>query len=168
MTGVQTCALPICEALFQQLVARMYEHGKALSTATFFEIDDVIDPVDTRSVITRIAGPEQRKSNEMIGAERKEQRLHYLKNYWMERVKTIPGVRIGTSLHRKYGCGIGLVSVEGKKPGALDSFLLDKYKVHAVGIEWENIIGLRVTPNVYTLTRDLDVLVEGIDRFAKT
>lgn len=105
---------------------------------------------------------------EMIGAERKEQRLHYLKNYWMERVKNMPGVRLGTSFHRKYGCGIGLVSVEGKKPGALDSFLLEKYKVHAVGIEWENIIGLRVTPNVYTLTRDLDVLVEGIDRFAKT
>ena len=36
------------EALFQQMVARMYEHGKALNTATHFEIDDVIDPADTR------------------------------------------------------------------------------------------------------------------------
>ncbi len=33
---------------FEQMVARMYEHGKALSTATYFEIDDVIDPVDSR------------------------------------------------------------------------------------------------------------------------
>jgi acetyl-CoA carboxylase carboxyltransferase component len=41
------------EELFQQLVARMYEHGKALATATFFEIDDVIDPADSRSIITR-------------------------------------------------------------------------------------------------------------------
>ena len=41
------------EALFQQLVARMYQHGKALATATFFEIDDVIDPSESRSVITR-------------------------------------------------------------------------------------------------------------------
>ena len=36
------------EALFQQLVARMYEIGKSLSTASYFEIDDVIDPADTR------------------------------------------------------------------------------------------------------------------------
>jgi acetyl-CoA carboxylase carboxyltransferase component len=33
---------------YEQMVARMYEHGKALSTATYFEIDDVIDPVDSR------------------------------------------------------------------------------------------------------------------------
>jgi acetyl-CoA carboxylase carboxyltransferase component len=36
------------DALFQQMVARMYEHGKALNTATHFEIDDVIDPADSR------------------------------------------------------------------------------------------------------------------------
>ncbi len=36
------------ERLFQELVARMYEIGKALSTASYFEIDDVIDPAETR------------------------------------------------------------------------------------------------------------------------
>jgi acetyl-CoA carboxylase carboxyltransferase component len=36
------------EAAFEEMVARMYEHGKALSTSTYFEIDDVIDPVDSR------------------------------------------------------------------------------------------------------------------------
>ncbi len=104
--------------------------------------------------------------HEMIGSERKEKRLHYLKNYWMEKVKDIPKVKLGTSLHPSYGCAIGLVGVEGKKPAELDSFLLDKYKIHAVGIEWENIKGVRVTPNVYTTTKNLDVLVEAITRFA--
>jgi acetyl-CoA carboxylase carboxyltransferase component len=36
------------ERLFEEMVARMYEHGKALNTATYFEIDDVIDPADSR------------------------------------------------------------------------------------------------------------------------
>ena len=36
------------EALFEEMVARMYEHGRALNTATYFEIDDVIDPADSR------------------------------------------------------------------------------------------------------------------------
>jgi len=37
------------EAEFQERVERMYEHGKALNTASHFEIDDVIDPADTRA-----------------------------------------------------------------------------------------------------------------------
>jgi acetyl-CoA carboxylase carboxyltransferase component len=34
--------------LFDRMVARAYEHGKALNVASGFEIDDVIDPMDTR------------------------------------------------------------------------------------------------------------------------
>jgi acetyl-CoA carboxylase carboxyltransferase component len=36
---------------FDQLVAAYYERGKALSTAAAFEIDDVIDPADTRAIL---------------------------------------------------------------------------------------------------------------------
>ena len=106
--------------------------------------------------------------HEMIGAERKEKRLHYLKNYWMEKVRNIPKVKLNTSLHPKWGCAIGNMGIEGKKPGELDSFLLDKYKVHTVAISWENIHGIRVTPKVYTTIANLDVLIEGISAFAKT
>jgi acetyl-CoA carboxylase carboxyltransferase component/biotin carboxyl carrier protein len=41
------------EALFEQMVARAYEHGKAVNTASHFEIDDVIDPADSRRWIIR-------------------------------------------------------------------------------------------------------------------
>ncbi len=105
--------------------------------------------------------------HEMIGIERKQKRLHYLKNYWMEKVKDLPGVKLNTSLHPKWGCAIGNVGIEGHKPAELDSFLMDKYKIHTVGIIWENIDGVRVTPNVYTTTKNLDVLVEGIKAFLK-
>jgi len=105
--------------------------------------------------------------HEMIGSERKEKRLHYLKNYWMDKVKNMPRVKLHTSFSPKWGCAIGNVSVEGKKPEELDSFLLDKYKVHTVAINWENIHSIRVTPNVYTTTKNLDVLVEGIEAFVK-
>ena len=42
------------EVLFEQMVERMYTHGKALNTASHFEIDDVIDPADTRRWIMAI------------------------------------------------------------------------------------------------------------------
>jgi acetyl-CoA carboxylase carboxyltransferase component/biotin carboxylase/biotin carboxyl carrier protein len=41
------------KALFDQMVERMYEHGKAVSAASHFEIDDVIDPAESRAWITR-------------------------------------------------------------------------------------------------------------------
>ncbi len=42
------------DALFRELVDRLYELGKALRVAEFFEIDDVIDPADTRRWITML------------------------------------------------------------------------------------------------------------------
>ena len=52
------------EALFQEMVDRLYENGKALSVATHFEIDDVIDPVDTRRWISALfdASPETHRA----------------------------------------------------------------------------------------------------------
>ena len=41
------------KALFAELVAKMYERGKAASMAAALEIDAVIDPVDTRRWILR-------------------------------------------------------------------------------------------------------------------
>lgn len=41
------------EQLFQQLVARMYEVGKASEAASYLELDAVIDPADTRATILR-------------------------------------------------------------------------------------------------------------------
>ena len=42
------------EALFTEMVDRAYEHGRGLNVATHFEIDDVIDPADTRRWITGV------------------------------------------------------------------------------------------------------------------
>jgi len=41
------------EALFESMVAMAYEHGKAINMASIQEIDDVIDPVETRKWIMR-------------------------------------------------------------------------------------------------------------------
>jgi acetyl-CoA carboxylase carboxyltransferase component len=51
------------ERLFRELVDRMYEHGRAVSVASYFEIDDVIDPADSRrwlSAVLRSAPPVRR------------------------------------------------------------------------------------------------------------
>ena len=84
----------------------------------------------------------------------------------MERIRDLRRVQLHTSLHPRWGCAIGMVSVQGKTPAELDAFLFANYKIHTTTINWENISGVRVTPNVYTTTKNLDLLVEGIARFA--
>ena len=86
----------------------------------------------------------------------------------MEKVQDQPSVVLNTSLNAKWGCAIGNIGIKGKKPAELDQYLFNKYKIHTTTIEWENIIGVRVTPNVYTTTKNLDLLVKAIREFVKT
>ena len=101
-----------------------------------------------------------------IGTKRKETRLRFLKDYWTSQVRDIPGVHIHTSFKSEFACVIGLFSIDGYTPGEINSYLFDKHKIHTVGITWENISGVRVTPNVYTTTKDLDKLVEAINEMS--
>ena len=104
---------------------------------------------------------------DMIGAARKEKRLFYLKNYWMSAVKDIPKVKLYTSMKPGYGCAIGVVGIEGKTGNELETWLFSEHKIHTTPITWENIKGVRVTPNVYTVTKDLDRLIRALGQYAK-
>ena len=101
-----------------------------------------------------------------IGSKRKEERIRYLKNYWASKVVSIPKVKIHTSFKPEFACGICGVSVDGMTPGELDSALFSKYKIHTVGIVWENVSCVRITPHVYTRLQDLDKLVYAIGAIA--
>ncbi len=41
------------DRVFNEMVERMYAHGKAINAASYFEIDDVIDPADSRRWIVQ-------------------------------------------------------------------------------------------------------------------
>ena len=51
-------------------------------------------------------------------------------------------------------------------PNALMTALFDRYKIHTVGIDYEDIHCVRVTPHVYTTIADLDKLVDAIGEIA--
>jgi len=100
--------------------------------------------------------------HEGIGCKRKEERIRYLKYYWASRVQQMPKVKLHTSLKPAFSCAICGVSIDGMTPGDLNTALFNQYKIHAVGIVWENISCVRVTPHVYTRLDDLDKLVRAI------
>lgn len=103
-----------------------------------------------------------------IGTKRKEERIRYLKNYWASQAREIPNVSLKTSLKAAYSCAICGVSIEGIPARKLEQTLFSRYKIHTVGIEYENVNAVRVTPHVYTRLADLDKLVSAIRELAKS
>jgi selenocysteine lyase/cysteine desulfurase len=134
------------------------------------ESEDIrkFESLGTRSFAIEQAIGQAVNFHRMIGPVRKQNRLHFLKTYWTERVLQNKLVKIGTSLKPEFSGAIALLQVEGRKPAELMDFLFANYRIHTVAIDWENIQGVRITPNVYTSLNDLDLLVQAVEAFLKT
>ncbi len=97
-----------------------------------------------------------------IGLERKEARLKYLQHYWTSKLRDAPRVIINTPADMNRHGGIGNVGIEGIDPRDLADTLMKDYRIFTVGINRPGVRGLRITPNLYTTTKELDALVLAI------
>jgi selenocysteine lyase/cysteine desulfurase len=98
----------------------------------------------------------------MIGAERKEARLRYIQNYWTSKVRDLPHIILNTPSDPARSCAIANVGIRGMEPSELAEILMSKYKIYTVAINVAGVYGCRITPNVYTTTAELDVLVDAL------
>lgn len=101
-----------------------------------------------------------------IGAERKEARLRYLQHYWADKVRNIPGVVVNTPADAERSCGIANVGIKSMKPADLAETLMKKYKIFTVAIDYANVQGCRITPNIYTTLEELDIFVKALKELA--
>ncbi|WP_234735598.1 aminotransferase class V-fold PLP-dependent enzyme [Tellurirhabdus bombi] len=124
------------------------------------------ESLGTRSFASEMAIGTAADFHLSIGAARKFARLHYLKSYWAEKVKDIPGVKLHTSLKPAFSGALAVVGIDGLKGNELESQLLGTYKIHTTPIGLGPLNGVRVTPHIYTTPKDLDRLVVAIDKIA--
>lgn len=101
-----------------------------------------------------------------IGSKRKEERLRYLKNYWCEALRDLPRFKLNVSLKPEYSCALGNFAIDGMEPETVAGRLMNEFQIHTVAIKWENISGVRVTPHVYTLGKDMDRFVDAVRKIA--
>lgn len=99
---------------------------------------------------------------EKIGAERKEERLRYLQNYWTGKVRGVPNIILNTPADTARSCAIANVGIKGMKPQEMADVLLKKYKIYTVAIDGANVYGCRITPNLYTTTAELDKFIVAL------
>ncbi len=102
-----------------------------------------------------------------IGNERKEARLRYLKDYWAKEAVKIPKLIMNTPLNKSQSCALAHVGFEGMEAGQIEAKLFEKYKIHTSPVKWEKLNGVRITPHVYTATRELDKLLDGLNFISK-
>jgi selenocysteine lyase/cysteine desulfurase len=104
--------------------------------------------------------------HEMIGIQRKEARLRYLQDYWTSRVRGVTRIIMNTPADPRRSCAIANVGVDGIAPAALAKTLLDKHRVWTVAIDTANVHGVRITPQLFTTTAELDTFVRALKTIA--
>lgn len=102
-----------------------------------------------------------------IGTSRKFDRLYELQHYWTSKVAEHPKFIINHPQGKAHSGALGNVAIKGKTPEEISAQLFDRSKIHTVAINWENIHGVRITPNVYTSKEDLDKLVRALLKIAE-
>lgn len=107
--------------------------------------------------------------HETIGIHRKEARLRYLQQYWTTKARALPNVVMNTPSDPARACAIANVGVKGVKPADLAKALLEKYRIwtNAIDNEAAGVHGVRVTPHVFILPKELDTLVNAIAEIAR-
>jgi selenocysteine lyase/cysteine desulfurase len=131
-------------------------------------LDDIrkFETLGTRSLAPEHAISQAVDFHLAIGSKIKEQRLRYLKNYWCEKVAQHPRIKLHVSLKPEFSCALGTFSIEGIDPDVVNTKLLTDHQVHAVSIKQHTLACIRITPHVYTLTRDLDRFIEAAIKIA--
>ena len=103
----------------------------------------------------------------MLGGARKEARLRFLQEYWSSKVRNHPNIVVNTPLESHKSCGIANVGIKSMKPADLAKRLMDDYKIFTVAIDYANVQGCRISPNVFTTIAELDVFVSALKEMAK-
>lgn len=140
-----------------------------LMAATIEQDDNIrkFEEIGTHPAANHNAIGEAITFHEMIGAERKADRLRYLRHRWADKLQNEPKVSFHTNLDPKMSCALTTVEIKGIEPGKLADWLLTNYNIFVTGIGHPDFQGIRVSPNVYTTTKEVDLLGEALLKAAR-
>jgi selenocysteine lyase/cysteine desulfurase len=121
----------------------------------------------THPVHTDLTIPDSIAYYQMIGPAKKEARLRWLQQYWTSQVKDNPSIILNTPTDAARACAISNVGIKGMKPAILAERLMKEHKIYTVAIDYANVHGCRITPNLYTTTKELDQFVQALYTLSK-
>ncbi len=120
--------------------------------------------IGTYPAYLQLALAEAIRFNQTIGLERKEARLRYIKNYWVDRLIDVPNIVCYTPREAHRSCAIATVGIKGRDPADITNALYDKYKIFTVPPGYPGAV--RICPNIYTTPYELDLFVAAMKELA--
>lgn len=96
-----------------------------------------------------------------IGTERKRKRLHFLKNHLTSQLAKIPGVRLLTPESIEKSGAICLFSIDNKNHMKVKKALFMK-NIFVGIVKNTPTDGIRVSPNIFNLTSELDFFIKEL------
>ncbi len=128
--------------------------------------DDIrkFENLGTRNIGAELSIGKALDFHELIGSQRKAERLLYLRNYWIQQAQDIDGFQSFSPNNPDLSCALATVDIKGVEK--LGQQLQAKYNIHTTDIHHEGVDGVRITPNVYTSLKDLDRLVAAFRSIA--
>jgi selenocysteine lyase/cysteine desulfurase len=103
-----------------------------------------------------------------IGIEKKEKRMRFLQRYWSDQLRSFKNVIVNTPEDVKRSCGIGNIGVANMSPSKMADILFEKYNIFTVAIDYANVKGCRISPNIFTTTEELDRFIFAVKEIASS
>ncbi len=101
--------------------------------------------------------------NRGIGMPRKIARLRYLRDRWAKQVLAASDrAHMITEIGPDKSGAIGVFGVDGLDMGKLGGWLLSKHNIVTTPMVTDEFKGMRITPNVYTTTDEVDLFADRV------
>ena len=127
-----------------------------------------LNHIGTHPVHTDLAISNSIDYTNWIGMKKKEKRMRYLQRYWSDKLRSIENVIVNTPEDLNRSCGIANVGLSNMSPSAMSKVLFEKYKIFTVAIDYANVKGCRISPNIFTTTYELDQFVIAVKEMANS
>ena len=127
-----------------------------------------LNHIGTHPVHTDLAISNSIDYTNWIGMKKKEKRMRYLQRYWSDKLRTMENVIVNTPEDLNRSCGIGNVGLSNMSPSQMSNVLFEKYKIFTVAIDYANVKGCRISPNIFTTTNELDQFISAVKEMANT
>ena len=127
-----------------------------------------LNHIGTHPVHTDLAISNSIDYTNWIGMKKKENRMRYLQRYWSDKLRTIENVIVNTPEDLNRSCGIGNIGLSNMSPSQMSNVLFEKYQIFTVAIDYANVKGCRISPNIFTTTNELDQFISAVKEMANT
>ena len=127
-----------------------------------------LNHIGTHPVHTDLAISNSINYTNWIGMKKKEKRMRYLQRYWSDKLRTIENVIVNTPEDLNRSCGIGNIGLSNMSPSQMSNVLFEKYQIFTVAIDYANVKGCRISPNIFTTTNELDQFISAVKEMANT